>query len=219
MAESRLRRLGRPAALVLAVLVGAATLAAALAACGSGSSDPLVGYWMGAGKGAQMTMIAIRKVGDTYQVISNPNRDAGKAAKEGDSLVLDSHAIKTTLTPAPQDKLDVEFSGTMFKQPADIRLSRVTEAQYKDGAVAYGLVAIRRGLAMWKSGGGKKYPPVKEVTPSGILARMIAWPANLFTGGPMLPAKTAGNYTYAPTHGGTSYTLKGYLADGSTLGR
>jgi hypothetical protein len=222
VAESRLHRLGRPVALVLAVLIGTAALALLLAACGGGSSesaDPLVGYWIGSGKGAQMTMIQIHKDGDTYQVLSNPNRDAGTATKDGDDLVIDTHVVKMRFTPQPQDKMNLEFTGEMFKQPVNVTLSRVTEAEYKDGAVAYGLVVLRRGLAMWKSGGGKKYPPVSEVTPNGMLSKMISWPANLFTNGPMVPEASTGNYVYAPTQGGKSYSLKGFLADGSTLGK
>ena len=223
MADPRLRRLVRPLALVLAALIGTAALALLLAACGSGgstqSSDPLVGYWIGTGKGAQMTMIQIHKDGDTYTVLSNPNTDAGTAKKDGDTLVIDTHVVKLTFTPMPQDKLDLQFTGEMFKQPVHVTLSRVTETEYKDGAVAYGLVAIRRGLAMWKAGGGKKYPPAKEVTPTGMLSKMISWPDNLFTNGPMVPEASTGNYEYAPTQGGTSYSLKGFVSDGSTLGK
>jgi hypothetical protein len=222
VAESRLLRLRRPVALLLAALIAAAALALLLAACGSSSSassDPLVGYWIGTGKGAQMTMIQIHKDGDTYNVLSNPNHDAGTAKKEGDGLVIDTHVVTMTFTPMPQDKLDLQFTGEMFKQPVNITLTRVTEAEYNDGAVAYGLVAIRRGLAMWKAGGAKHYPPVKEVTPTGMLSKMISWPVNLFTNGPMVPEASTGNFVYAPTQGGKSYTLKGYLADGSTLGK
>ena len=222
MAEARARRQRRPVALILAALLGVASLALVLAACGGGSSassDPLVGYWIGAGKGAQMTMVQITRDGDTYKVLTNPDNDAGAAKKEGDSLVLESHAVKTTITAAPQDKLRLEFSGEMFKQPVGVTLSRVTEAQYKDGAVAFGLIAIRRGLAMWKAGGGKKYPPAQEVGPQGMLAKMISWPVNLFSDSPMVLQASTGDYTYAPTQGGKSYTLKGYLSDGSTIGR
>jgi hypothetical protein len=221
VADLRLQRLARTVTLFLAALVGTAALALLLAACGggsSGSTDPLVGYWIGSGKGAQMTMIQIQKDGDTYKVLSNPNHDAGTAAKDGDDLVIDTHVVKLRFTPKSQDKLNLEFTGEMFKQPVNVTLSRVSQAEYKDGAVAYGLVVLRRGLAMWKSGGGKKYPPAKEVTPNGMLSKMIAWPVNLFSNGPMVPEASTGNFLYAPTNGGKSYSLKGYLADGSTLG-
>ncbi len=35
----------------------------------------------------------------------------------------------------------------------------------------------------------------------------------------MVPEASTGNFLYAPTQGGKSYSLKGYLADGSTLGK
>jgi hypothetical protein len=223
VAETRPRRPGRLALLVLAAFALTATLALVLAACGGGSSssgaDPLVGYWMGAAKGSQMTMVQIHKDGDTYTVLSNPNRKTGDAKKEGDALVVDTHVVTMTFTAKPQDKLDLQFTGEMFKQPVHTTLSRVDETQYKDGAVAYGLVVLRRGLAMWKAGGGRKYPPASEVTPSGMLSQMIAWPVNLFSNSPMVPEASTGNFTYAPTQGGKSYSLKGYLSDGSTLGK
>ncbi len=222
MPDPRLRRLRRPVALVLAVLIGTAALALLLAACGgdsTDSSDPLVGYWIGGGKGAQMTMIQIHKDGDTYKVLSNPNRDAGAATKEGDDLVIDTHVVNMRFTPAPPDKMDLQFTGEMFKKPVHLALSRVDEAQYKDGAVAYGIVVLRQGLAMWKAGGAKQYPPAKEVTPTGMLSKMISWPVNLFTNGPMVQEASTGNFVYAPTQDGKSYSLKAYLSDGSTLGK
>jgi hypothetical protein len=217
------RSAGRRAAAALAALLVAAVLAVTLAACGGGttaSTDPLVGYWVGGGQGAQMTMVEVRKAGDTYTVLSNPNRVAGDARKEGDSLVIDTHSVVMHLTPRSADTLELKFTGEMFKQPKTVELQRVDQRQYADAAVAYGLVALRRGLAMWKAGGGKTYPPAKEVAPDGVLAKMIAWPVNLFNAGkPMIPEASTGNFTYKRLDGGKSYSLKAYLSDGSTIGK
>jgi hypothetical protein len=211
--------------LTLVAVLAAALLAVTLAACGSSgggseaSDDPLVGYWIGAGKGAQMTMLQIKKEGDTYTVLSNPDQSMGEVKQEGGDLVVDTHVVEVRISSLPQDKLRLEFTGEMFKTPQTMELSRVDQQQYKDGAVAYGLVAIRRGLAMWKAGGGKEYPPAKEVMPDGMLAKMISWPVNLFTNGPMVQDASTGNFFYAPTDGGKDYSLKAYLSDGSTIGR
>lgn len=210
---------------MLAALVAAALLAVTLAACGGGgettaSEDPLVGYWIGGGgQGGQMTMLQIAKDGDTYTVKSNPDQPMGEVKKDGQDLVVDTHVVSIRITPVSQDKLGLEFSGEMFKEPQTVELSRVTEAAYKDGAVAYGLLLIRRGLAMWKAGGGKQYPPAKEVMPDGMLAKMIAWPVNLFTDGPMVQDASTGNFSYRQLAGGKKYSLKAYLADGSTIGK
>ena len=183
------------------------------------SSDPLVGYWVGGGKGSQMTLVQIRKNGSAYQVLANPAVPAGDAKKRGDSLVVDAHVVKLTFTPQPGDQLALEFGGDMFKKPVTVKLSRTDQTGYADAATAYGLVAIRRGLGMWKAGGGKTYPPPGEVTPSGMLAKMIRWPTNMFTGQPMQPGNDKGDYTYSQLDGGQAYSLVAHLSDGSTIGK
>ena len=72
---------------------------------------------------------------------------------------------------------------------------------------------------MWKAGGGKTYPPPNEVTPSGMLSKMIRWPTNMFSGQPMQPGQSKGDYTYTRLDGGKKYSLVVYLSDGSTIGK
>jgi hypothetical protein len=208
----------RRAALFLTALVAVV----ALAACGGDSAasadDPLVGYWIGGG-GEQMTLLQIQKDGDTYVVASNPDQPMGDVKQDGDSLVIDAEVVTVRIAPLSRDKLGLEFSGDVFAEPQTVELSRVDETAYADGAAAYGMLLIRRGLAMWKAGGGKKYPPAKEVMPDGMLARMIAWPVNLFTDGPMVQEASAGNFAYKVIDGGKKYSLKTYLSDGRTIGK
>jgi hypothetical protein len=207
---------------VVAVLVVslAALGAGALAGCGSpAENDPFVGYWVGGGMQGQMTLVQIAKDGEgKYVVLANPDQPAGEAVREGDSLVVDTHAVVMRFTPAPDDKLGLEFSGDMFAQPASTTLKRTDAMQYADAAVGYGIAQIERGLAMWKGGGGKEYPPPKEVAPSGLLGQMIRWPNNVFTGEPMQPGQDKGDYVYKQVAGGKKYSLIGYLSDGSTIG-
>jgi hypothetical protein len=212
-------RAARAAAVLLAAAI-VALGAAALAGCGSpAENDPFVGYWVGGGMQGQMTLVQIAKDEEgTYVVLANPDQPTGDAVREGDSLVVETHAVAMRLTPAADDKLALEFSGDMFAQPASTTLTSTDATQYADAAVAYGLAQIERGLAMWKAGGGKKYPPPKEVTPSGLLGQMIRWPNNPFTGRPMQPGEGKGDYVYEQVAGGKKYSLKGRLADGSTIG-
>jgi hypothetical protein len=219
----RSRRSPRRSTLVALAVVAAAVLAAAVAGCGGSSSaattDPLVGYWVGGGNAGQMTLVHIQRDGDTYTVLANPDTPTAAAKKEGAGLVVDTHAVIMRFTPQSADKLELEFTGEMFKKPASMTLQRTDETGYADASTAYGILAIRRGLAMWKAGGGKTYPPPKEVTPSGMLAQMIHWPINLFTAQPMQPGRDAGNYTYGRLDGGKKYSLVGHLSDGSTIGK
>ena len=222
MADHRGCAAGRRAAGALAALVAAALLAVTLAACGgatTASTDPLVGYWIGGGQGDQMTLLQIARDGDTYTVKSNPDQPMGEVEQHGQDLVIDTHVVTVRIQSQSQDELGLEFTGEMFKTPETIELSRVTEQAYKDGAAAYGLVVLRRGLAMWKAGGGKEYPPAKEVLPDGMLAKMIGWPVNLFTDGPMVQDESTGNFSYRLLDGGKKYSLKAYLSDGSTIGQ
>ena len=65
-----------------------------------------------------MTLIQIDKEGDTYTVLANPDAPTGEAVKDGDSLVVDTHAVRHALHAGRRtDKLDLEFSGDMFKTP------------------------------------------------------------------------------------------------------
>jgi hypothetical protein len=219
VADARRRSARARGALLAALAAAAVLLPLLLAGCGgSASSDPLVGYWVGAAKG-QMVLVAIFKDGGTYKILANPNRPLGTPRKEGDALVVDTHVVVMRFVPAGADKLTIELSGASLKNGGTIALQRVDETKYADAATAYGVGIIRRGLAMWKAGGGKKYPPPSEVTPTGALGKMIAWPPNLFTSQPMQPGTAKGDYTYAQVRGGRAYSLVGHLSDGSTVGK
>lgn len=166
-----------------------------------------------------MTLVQIQKDGDTYKVLANPNVATEAPRKDGRSLVVDTHAVLMRFTPTTADTMNLQFTGQMFKKPVTLPLKRTDQAGYADAATAYGVLAIRQGLAMWKAGGGKKYPPAKEVASTGMLAKMIRWPVNLFTGQPMQPGGGKGDYTYSQVGGGKSYSLLGHLSDGSTIGK
>jgi len=211
--------LARRQSRLVVALAMVALIVLLLSGCGGSTADddPFVGDWIGAGKG-QMTLVQIAKEDGTYTIVGNPDVPVGKVEEKDGSLIVESHAVVMTFTPATTDKLTLEFTGDMFKQPQTVSLKRVDETAYADAATAYNLSTIKSGLAMWKAGGGEKYPPPKEVTPSGLLGKMIRWPNNLFTGKPMEPGQNKGDYTYTVLDGGEKYSLIGYLSDGSTIG-
>jgi hypothetical protein len=204
-----------------AVLAAGALLVALLAGCGGSTAtadDPFTGYWIGGGA-TGMKLVHIVKDGEAYKVYANPDYQAPAPKVEGDALVIDAHAVKMTLVPAGADALTLELSGSALKKPQTTAMKRVSQAQYADAATGFGLDALRRGLVMWKAGGAKNYPPAAEVTPTGMLSKMIAWPNNLFTGQPMQPRESQGDYTYKRLDGGKGYSLVGYLSDGKTIGK
>jgi len=218
---------GRPVAPVtpswpiLIVLAAAVLAAVAATACGGATvaaDDPLVGFWLGGGSADQMTMIQVGRSGSDYIVLADPDAPAGDAVKKGDSLVIESHAVTMTLQPAGADELALTFSGEMFATPHSVVLRRVTRTRYADASVAQGIAVLRRGLAMWKAGGAETYPPADEVAADGLLAQMVRWPSNPFTGGPMGTGTGPGEYTYKLLDGGRKYALTGHLSDGRTVG-
>ncbi len=179
-------------------------------------ADPLAGYWIGGTK-KQPVLVHIVKSGDKYTVGVNPDAPIGDAVNVGDSLMIDTHALKMRFVPAGADKLTIELSGDALKKDRTIAMKRVDETQYADAAVASGVATIRRGLMMWVGGGAKKFPPPSEVTASGALGEMVVpWPSNPFGGQPMQPGEAKGDYTYTVTDGGKAFTLVGHLSDGST---
>ena len=193
-------------------------LAGLVAACGgsTASDDPLAGYWVGGAK-ADPILVHIVKDGDRYSARANPDTPLGDATKDGDSLVIDTHAVNMTFTPGAGDTLSLTLSGEAFKKEVVQTLQRVDEVQYADAAVEFGVAAIRRGLMMWARGGGKKLPPANEVNANGLLGRMIVpWPPNMFSGQPMQPSDNKGDYTYTVTADGKQFTLVGHLSDGTT---
>ncbi len=211
------------AILTTAWSVGVALLIILLggAGCGGGavtSGDPLAGFWLGGGSAEQMTMIQVGVDGGEYVVLTNPDAPAGHAVKKGDSLVIESHAVTTTLTPAGQDRLSATFTGEMFATPQPVVLRRVTRTEYADASVAHGIATLQRGLAMWEAGGGEEYPPAREVAADGLLGEMVRWPSNPFTGGPMKQGDEPGEFTYRLLRGGKDYSLVGHLSDGGVVG-
>ena len=217
MAERSRRRL-RTALLSAALATALLTLAVLIAACGgSTASDPLAGYWVGGGK-TNTILVNVVKDGGTYTVRANPDTPLGAATKDGDALVIATHAVTMTFAPGAGDTLTVTLSGDAFKTKKQIlTLQRVDETRYADAAVKYGIAAIRRGLMMWARGGGQKFPPPNEVNSNGLLGKMVMpWPVNMFSGQPMQPGDNKGDYTYTLMSGGRQFTLVGHLSNGST---
>jgi hypothetical protein len=213
------RRRRAPHALLLVVgLLGTLLAAALVAACGGGtaSDDPLAGYWIG-GSAAKPILVHIVKDGDTYSARANPDTPLGTTTMQSGSLVVDTHAVTMTFFPGADGTLTLSLGGQAFATARTLTLRRVDETAYADAAVKYGLVAIRNGLMMWARGGGKTFPPPKEVNPYGLLSKMVVpWPTNMFSGQAMQPSNDKGDYTYTLTDGGKRYILVGHLSDGST---
>jgi hypothetical protein len=217
VAERRRCRL-RTTLIAAALATALLTLAVLIAGCGgSAASDPLAGYWIDSTRTTPI-LVHIVKDGEKYSVRANADTPLGAATVSGDSLVIATHAVTMTFAPGAGGTLTVTLSGNAFKTKKQIlTLQRVDETGYADAAVKYGVAAIRRGLMMWARGGGQKFPPPNEVNSNGLLSKMVVpWPVNMFSGQPMQPGDSKGDYVYTLTSGGRQFTLVGHLSDGST---
>ena len=90
----------RRVVLPLTSLLAAVLLAVTFAACGGApkaAEDPLAGYWAGGGKAAQhdSSSRSAKDGGTRTRCYANPNYEAPAPtpSKNGDSLVLDTHAV------------------------------------------------------------------------------------------------------------------------------
>ncbi len=73
-------------------------------------------------------------------------------------------------------------------------------------------------MLSWAAEHGGLFPPVNEVTAAGEIGAYVdPWPDNPFTGAPMQPGSTPGDYTYEQLDAGQTYRLTGYLSDGATV--
>jgi hypothetical protein len=99
------RRLVAGLLLALAVLAGAAQLAA----CGGAASDPFTGTWWEPKTGLR---VQVKDGGDRYEVLIGTDLKASPATRDGDKLVVDHPERGTVeLTTASQDHLQLAEDG------------------------------------------------------------------------------------------------------------
>ncbi len=87
-----------------------------------------------------------------------------------------------------------------------------------DDQVRTAITRLQVGVLSWAAEHGGLFPPVNEVTAAGEVGAYVEpWPDNPFTGAPMQPGSTPGDYTYEQLDAGQTYRLTGYLSDGATV--
>ena len=91
----------------------------------------------------------------------------------------------------------------------------------KDSSVKEGGHMILIGIESWAVDHGDVYPAAAEVTFDGAVGVAMAregndWPTNPWTGGPMEPGTSRGDYRYEPAPDGSDYTLIVHLSGGET---
>jgi type IV pilus assembly protein PilA len=88
----------------------------------------------------------------------------------------------------------------------------------KDATVKGGVHNIELGIASYAVDRGDTYPATGAVSRASMVdgggaVYVDNWPQNPYGGGDMVEGSGAGNYTYAQTGGGTSFTLAGHMSD------
>lgn len=88
----------------------------------------------------------------------------------------------------------------------------------KDSSVKEGAHSIQTGIQTWAVENGDTYPQPDEVSLNGGVARYVdPWPTNPWTGGPMEPGTSRGDYRYEVTPDGFGYGLIVFLSNGEAL--
>jgi hypothetical protein len=77
--------------------------------------------------------------------------------------------------------------------------------------------SVQAGIAAWAAANGGMYPMPADVREGGAVAQYVdPWPVDPWAPGRFLaPGADPGNYTYEQLEGGQSYTLTGFLDNGS----
>ena len=111
-------------------------------------------------------------------------------------------------SPAASPSTSPSMSPTMSPSPSP------TAA---DEQVMAGIQKIQVGVITWSVNNNNLYPQPGDVTQTGGIASSVdPWPTNPYTGQPMKPGTSPGDYTYQQLSGGAGYELTGYIADGLT---
>jgi hypothetical protein len=80
-----------------------------------------------------------------------------------------------------------------------------------------GVVKLQTGVITWATNNNNLYPPMADVSQTGGIATYVnPWPTNPYTGEPMKPGTSPGDYTYEQLNGGAGYKITGYISDGLT---
>jgi hypothetical protein len=86
-----------------------------------------------------------------------------------------------------------------------------------DATVRSNMRTIQVGIESYAVEHAGTYPPAREVNAVGLSRYLTDWPANPYTGLPMVPGAGPGNFSYEAGTGGKSYRLIGYGRDGTVV--
>jgi hypothetical protein len=87
-----------------------------------------------------------------------------------------------------------------------------------DDEVRAAITRLQVGVLSWAAEHGGIFPPANEVTAAGEVGALVdPWPDDPFSGAPMQPGSTPGDYMYEQLDAGQGYRLTGYLSDGATV--
>ena len=110
--------------------------------------------------------------------------------------------------------------GSLVSTFETLPTSSPTPVETREAAVREGVRSIQVGIENWAVDHGDDYPPRSVATPDGLRDYVDVWPANPFTGGPMLPATgpgVPGEYRYTRLDHRAGYVLTAFGGDGQPV--
>jgi len=87
----------------------------------------------------------------------------------------------------------------------------------RDVSSKAGLALVQQYVEMWARAHAGDYPPAEDVAaggPVGLQPGVPIWPQSPWTHAAMTQGQATGDFTYAPSGGGSGYTLRVHLATG-----
>jgi hypothetical protein len=118
--------------------------------------------------------------------------------------------VTPTASPSPSSSPTASPSSSPTVSPSPSQTAA-------DQQVVAGIQKLQVGVITWATNNNNLYPEPGDVTQTGGIASYVdPWPTNPYTGQPMKPGTSPGDYTYQQLNGGAGYQLTGYIADGLT---
>ena len=169
------------------------------------------------------TQEAVAGLPGPYKVRLTPGSSAdlmsmNVTGSDGTSVIvpLERVQVLVPVTPSPSPSPTTTPTTSPSTSPTVTPSPSQTAA---DQQVMSNIQQLQVAVITWSTNNNNLYPPPADVTQTGAIASYSSvdpWPTNPYTGLPMKPGTSPGDYTYQQLNGGAGYQLTGYIANGLT---
>jgi type II secretory pathway pseudopilin PulG len=115
------------------------------------------------------------------------------------------------------DGFSFDLTGYVADDTAVIVVRRVAVTPAHAEAIEQGIHSIQVGIESYRIDHDGALPDTTLVNPTGLRGYVDVWPANPYTGSPMVQSPSEGNFTYSVSAERSSFELTGYGDDGVVM--